>query len=160
MQEEQWRDVPGYEGLYQVSNQGRVKSAQRRGAYRRFLKLSVHDTYGYLGVNLHKDGKLKWWYINRLVWFAFCGPIPDKHDVHHKDQDNKNNCLDNFELVPSGFHRQRHKMGELNPNAKLTDAQTLEIQQRVLAGEQRTKVAQEYMVSRATITRVCSGLAA
>lgn len=102
---EEWRDVIGYEGLYQVSNYGLVKSLYD-GRHKKFRELIMRpgmDTKGYLFVTLYKDDKPKPLRINRLVAMAFI-PIPEhlKHipieelDVEHIDANRGNNRLDNL----------------------------------------------------------------
>ena len=86
--EEYWKDIPGYEGLYQVSNYCRVKNIKRK----RILKACpfAHD---YLGVGLHKNGEVHNHLIHRLGMFAFV-PNPDNlPQVNHKDEDRTNNFI-------------------------------------------------------------------
>lgn len=81
-----WKDIEGYEGLYQVSDQGRVKSLQY--GKERILKPGL-SKYGYLSVTLYKDGNKKIYRVNRLVALAF---IPND-DPEHKTQCNHINEL-------------------------------------------------------------------
>lgn len=98
---EVWKDVKGYEGLYQVSNLGRVKSLARilndgRKWKEKVLKLGK-DKDGYLQVHLYKNGKPKMFKIYRLVAEAFI-PNPDSLPcVNHKDEDKTNNTVENLE---------------------------------------------------------------
>ena len=79
--EELWRDVPGYEKIYQVSTHGNVRSMDRQIMHRghlcnkggKTLKLST-DSYGYQVVGLSRNGKAKMHKVHRLVLLAFCGP--------------------------------------------------------------------------------------
>lgn len=108
--QELWQPVKGYEGLYEVSDHGRVKSLERwispgRG-YRlnpeRIMKPS--DIRGYLCVCT--SGKLQ--KIHRLVMLAFCGPEPEWSTmVNHIDKDTRNNRLGNLEWSNNG-HNKRH----------------------------------------------------
>ena len=102
---ETWRDIEGYEGLYQISNKGRVKSTERikwsgnvyYKAPERILKACKRVSNGYLFVNLYKDGKRKPCTIHRLVAEAFL-PNPDNlPQVNHKDENKENNCISNLE---------------------------------------------------------------
>ena len=87
--EEIWRDVVGYEGLYQVSNKGNVKSLNwKNRGYERNLYLKPHNK-GYLQVELAKDGKKKCFVVHRLVAIAFI-PNPHKHpQVNHIDENKR-----------------------------------------------------------------------
>jgi DNA-binding MarR family transcriptional regulator len=96
---ERWKDVVGYEGIYQVSNKGRVKRiAGGAGAViGRILKLSNHRT-GYLYVDLHRDGIRKSAKVHRLVANAFFGPPPSPdHEVNHRNGNKCDNRTVNLE---------------------------------------------------------------
>lgn len=89
--EEIWKDIKGYEGLYQVSNFGRVRSLN----YRRTGKVEVLSTgevgRGYLHVKLCKNGKWKPFLVHRLVAEAFIPNLLNYSDVNHIDEDKHNN---------------------------------------------------------------------
>lgn len=92
-----WRDIEGYENLYQISNLGRVKSlGNDKTRKEKILKVCRH-TFGYLLVGLFKDGNQKSYYIHRLVACAFL-PNPDNlSEINHKDEDKTNNRVENLE---------------------------------------------------------------
>ncbi|WAX14850.1 DNA endonuclease [Enterococcus phage EF36P1] len=92
--EEVWKDVAGYEGLYQVSNLGRVK----RATTGKVLK-GYKNTTEYLGVNLCKNGKHKTHKIHRLVAQAFIPNPENKPQVNHIDEDKTNNMASNLEWM-------------------------------------------------------------
>lgn len=99
MQEEVWKDIKNYEGLYQISTYGRVKSFPRKGALRKekVLKPYKDGKNYYFVVGLHKDGKKQYKLIHRLVADAF---IPNPNNlpiVNHKDENKENNNVDNLE---------------------------------------------------------------
>ena len=105
MKNEEWRDVAGYEGLYQVSSEGRVKSLERkvkhwRGGERiqkeRILKPVVVGS-GYLRVGLSVDGKLKMLRVHRLVCEAFHENPENKPEVNHINEDKTDNRAVNLE---------------------------------------------------------------
>ena len=91
MTNEVWKPVVGYEGLYEISNLGRVKSLIR-GIIR---KQRLNKGYMYIG--LHKDGVEKMCKVHRLVAEAFIPNPKNKSDVNHKDQVKTNNKLENLE---------------------------------------------------------------
>lgn len=92
MEEEIWRDIPGYEGLYQVSNFGNVKRIFKK--HERLLK--PYDVKGYLYVYLCTDNTRKFKTIHSLVLESFIGPRPYNMDVCHCDGNKQNNHLDNL----------------------------------------------------------------
>lgn len=98
--EEIWKDVEGYEGLYQISNLGRLRSLDKCDRFGRFFSgciIKCHSSRGYINCCLHKDGKLKRTCIHRLVAQAFI-PNPNNYPVvNHKDRNPSNNCVENLE---------------------------------------------------------------
>ena len=102
--EEIWRDIKGYEGKYQISNTGNVKSLERtvwNGRGYRIVPEKILEGYdngeGYLYVTLWKDGKDKKYRINRLVAQAFLENPNSLPEVNHKDEDKTNNRVENLE---------------------------------------------------------------
>ena len=92
-----WKDIEGYEGLYQVSNLGRVRSLNyKRTGKVQNMKLGTYPN-GYKMVDLKKNNKRKAHLVHRLVAKAFI-PNPDQLcEVNHKDEDKANNAVDNLE---------------------------------------------------------------
>lgn len=104
--DEAWRDIEGYEGSYQISNTGNVKSLCRCVTYKsgrrimlreRILKPSERSGYYY--VNLNKDGSAKSVFIHRLVALHFLERPRDKDCVNHKDCNTRHNSSENLEWV-------------------------------------------------------------
>jgi len=99
-----FKDIPSYKGLYQVSNLGRVKALSRTKTYPRFEAISKErilrpssNSKGYQQVLLYKDGISRGFKVHRLVLEAFV-PNPDNLPlVNHKDENVKNNSVDNLE---------------------------------------------------------------
>lgn len=103
--QEIWKDIKEYEGLYQVSNIGNVKSLNyHQTGKERILRLGVNRG-GYLIVQLCKNGKRKPLRVHRLVLMTF-NPINnmDKLEVNHKDENKKNNNLDNLEWCSRSYN--------------------------------------------------------
>ena len=93
MKKEYWKPVVGYEGLYEVSNWGRVKSL--KFGKERILKQSIR--HGYYIVCLSKNGIVKSYYVHRLVAEVFL-PNPNNYkEVNHKDENKTNNVVTNLE---------------------------------------------------------------
>ena len=97
MMEEIWKDVVGYEGLYEVSNLGRVR---RDGKILKPTKIKN----GYLYVGLHKNGIQKTVRVHRLVASAFIPNPQNLPCVNHKDEDKTNNAVDNLEWCTSQYN--------------------------------------------------------
>ena len=104
MVDEAWKPISGWEGLYEISNCGRVKSLARmtstgnRSVSERVLKHNVMK--GYHCVTLQYDGRVKVYRVHRLVMDAFGGKQPsEEYQVNHIDGDKSNNSIDNLEWV-------------------------------------------------------------
>jgi len=93
-----WKDIKDTDGLYQVSNLGRVKSL--RNSKEKIMKLSPNSK-NYLGVNVTKNGKNSPVRVHKLVAMAFLGHVPCGYDevVDHIDNNRQNNRLDNLQLT-------------------------------------------------------------
>ena len=101
MTNEIWKPIPNYEG-YMVSNLGNVKSVDRLSSNGRHLKgkpLRQVMIGGYLYVRLCKNGKMKNFFVHRLVMLAFVGKCSKGMEVNHIDENKENNCLSNLEYI-------------------------------------------------------------
>lgn len=103
LEKEIWKDIKGFEGLYQASNLGRIKSLERidalgRRVKERILKPSISHR-GYFIVVLCKNSKLKAYRVHRLVWSAFNGQIPENMQVNHINEVKADNRLSNLNLM-------------------------------------------------------------
>ena len=89
--------------MYQVSNLGRVKSLSRRDRLNRVIQEKILkpgiNRYGYLYINLYKEGKGRNYYVHRLVAKVFIPNPEDKPEVNHKDENKTNNKVENLEWV-------------------------------------------------------------
>ena len=102
---EEWRDVPEYEDIYQVSNYGRV-----RRIYNGKVKVMTqrHRGKGYLGVTLLKNGTKKDFYVHRLVAETFIPNQDNLPQVNHKNLNKEDNSVENLEWV-TAVDNMRHR---------------------------------------------------
>ena len=123
---EEWRDIAGYEGLYQVSNLGRIRSLDRYVPHKTFgtkfckgVVMATHQTNaGYLAVNLSKENKYTTIDVHRIVAQSFINNPDELPEVNHKDENKHNNAADNLEWCDNYYNaiygtkleRQREKM--------------------------------------------------
>lgn len=128
---EEWRPIPGYEGLYEVSDQGRVKSVERRVPFvnrwgqeitRRvpecIREVSVHPNGGHLYLTLH-NRKRRQHFVHNLVLLAFVGPRPDdKPETRHLDGDPTNNRLENLRYGTSKENADDQRAHGTHRNAR------------------------------------------
>lgn len=110
---EEWRDIPGYEGLYQVSSLGRIKTTAHWQTYvnggKHFYKERIRvpgvGPTGYLSISLGSKGREAG--VHRFVAEAFIPKVLGKNDVNHIDGDKSNNRVENLEWVDRG-ENMRH----------------------------------------------------
>lgn len=107
--EEIWKDIENYEGLYQVSNYGRIKSLEREGTKRRKINECIlspaKNSCGYKTVVLHKDSIRKTYTVHRLVALAFI-PNPDNlPQINHLNEDKENNHVENLEWCTNQYNQ-------------------------------------------------------
>jgi len=117
--QEIWKDIPEYEGYYQVSNLGRVKSLQRFGVRADRIKKPVIAGKGYLRTKLSINGKYKNILIHQLVAMAFLGHKPNgwKIVIDHIDFDKTNNNVNNLRIVS---HYENNNKKHLPSSSKYT----------------------------------------
>ena len=94
---EQWKDVSGFEGLYQVSNTGKIKRLFKNGKER--LLIGKKDRDGYVTVILSRNQNKKHCMLHRLIAEAFVPNTESKPQINHKDRNKQNNNVDNLEWV-------------------------------------------------------------
>lgn len=123
-----WIFIPGYEGIYMVSDRGQIKSFKRRKT--QVLKPCL-DTHGYPHISLYKNKQRKRFLIHRLVLAAFCGNRFYGAECRHLDGNPQNNTLDNLQwgthsenMIDRNRHGTMRSMrGSKNNNAKLNECQ-------------------------------------
>lgn len=126
MEKEEWKDVAGYEGKYQVSNLGNVKGVERYVRHRYGIRVVkekilslVKDKNGYLIATLSKNDNEKKCKVHRLVAQAFI-PNPDNlPQVNHKDEDKTNNRVDNLEWCSGDYNSNYGTRNERAAKSKI-----------------------------------------
>lgn len=105
---ELFKTIPGYEGKYEVSNYGRVKSLNYNMTGKEQYRKVQTNRLGYQYISLWKDGKQNMRTVHSLVWEAFNGPVPEGYEINHMDENPSNNRLDNLNLLT---HKQNMNWG-------------------------------------------------
>lgn len=174
-----WLPVVDYEGLYEVSDLGRVRSVDhvvtsgnRWGPFQKFYpgrirkqRIGAHD---YLQIWLSRNGKLKLWYVHRLVGEAFLGPLPPGLETRHGPGGKLDNRLANLcygtrlqnagDKVRDGTNVNPGALkGERHHAAKLTEVIVAECRERFANGETQTTLAREFGVTQAAMHAVVRG---
>ena len=157
--EEEWRDVPKYVGLYQVSNLGRIKSFHNRG--KPFPPL-WKNTKGYPCIQLCNHGGRKTVRVHTLVATMFIENPSNYPQVNHIDCNKENNNATNLEWCNNSqnlLHAFKNNLishvGENHPYTKLTNIQVLEIYELLNEGKLNyPEIAKIYSVSRDIINNI------
>jgi hypothetical protein len=168
---EKWRDVIGYEGFYQVSNTGKIRSCDRPVKQRnnsiqikrgRVLSPALNKS-GYVICALSKDNKLSSYPVHRLVamaWLRF--PPPGMYEINHIDGNKQNNDVYNLEwsnrhnnlLHAIKLGLMKYNRGENHHNSKFLNSEMQSIMEQRLAGATLVSLGKKYNVFPSTIARI------
>lgn len=149
----EWRDIPGYEGLYQVSNTGLIKGmVSSRGHASGRITQGAGRRYAQVFLTRNSQGQHH--YVQRLVMLAFVGERPEGMQVNHINGNGFDNRLENLEYVtPSQNVRHRFDvLGQKNPrgeevrSSKLTEEKVREIRRLYAQGKPTNELAPMYGV--------------
>ena len=143
-----FKDVKGYEGYYEISNLGRVRSTSYKG--KKILKPAVTKN-GYLNVIFCINQKKEHKFVHRLVAEAFIPNINNYSTVNHKDEDKLNNCVENLEWL-SVEDNNRYSNSKM-----LTKEKVLQIPSLIDQGYTQLEIAKYFNVSRRAIQSILRG---
>lgn len=168
--QEIWVDIRNYEGCYQISNKGRVKSLEREVLHdgitytqpERILTHWCGTTSLYDCVRLYKNGVGTKFSVHRLVAEYFLDDWDSELEVNHLDGNRYNNVAENLEMCTHRRNMEhaiandlKNDYGEKSSNAKLTNAQAEEIRRKYYAGGvTQEELASQYRVCRQTISSI------
>ena len=164
-----WRDVIGWEGLYEVSSLGNVRSKTRLGTtnlgvreYGGFnVKALEKKSTGYLCVNLTSRGRRSQESVHRLVLQAFVGLPSSTYEACHNDGDRKNNRVENLRWDSrKNNHADKKKhgtwqVGSNNGSAKINESQALEIKH---SKSSVSVTAKKYGIGESQVVRIRNGI--
>ena len=165
---ELWKDIEGFEGIYQISNKGRVKSLARQcgTCYKKeFIRKLSFTKDGYVKIRLIGNGKDITTRVHRLVAKAFIPNPLNKETVNHIDGNKHNNCVENLEWMDrkEQLHHaykndlRKAKTGALNVQAKLDSEQVEHIRSIYKKGDKKygsVSLGKIYNVSHRTILNI------
>lgn len=155
--------IKGYEGLYEISNLGRIKSLCKKGSKKELiLKQQCLDlSTGYLGVQLYKNNKILTKRLHRLLAENFIENPNYYKVVNHKDGNKQNNSLNNLEWTTYSLNTlhsyklglQKIKKGEELKNCKITENQLKEINFLFKKGFSNKDISKKYNIDSSTVSR-------
>lgn len=165
---ETWKPVPGYEGYYEVSDAGHVRSLTRETGYRnrvyagRLLDPGINHS-GYPTVTLCVRGQKEHWFVHELVLTTFVGAKPAGLITRHKDGTRTNNRLANLawgtyaENSADARQHGTHEVGSMRKQAKLTESAVAEMRKEAAAGKPVKDIAKKWGVAFRTAAHAISG---
>ena len=164
--DEIWKPVKDYEGVYEVSNHGRIRRLTTVKGYKAgsFLSGGTHKR-GYVQICLCRNGTKKLILLHQIVADAFLGQCPIGYTVDHVDNDKRNNKVSNLEYVtrPENTLRQhrngraKYVRGEKNGLAKLKSSDIPKIRRLLSQHIPRKRIADEFGVTSGTISAIARG---
>lgn len=158
---ESWLPVVGYEGLYQVSNRGRVRSLHPRHARPKMMRTRLGED-GYRRLSLCRDGTKRTALLHCVVAEAFLGPRPDGLEVGHKDGVGANCAAANLAYVTSSenkhqtFRHGRKPIGSAHHGAILDEERVLRIKIALLENRP-ARVARDFRINISTLYSIIRG---
>lgn len=99
-----WKDIKNYEGLYQISNLGKIKTLGNNKTKKEKIKSTRNDKKGYEKVDLCKNGQIRTFFVHRLVAQAFISNVKNLKEINHKDENPKNNVVTNLEWCDRSYN--------------------------------------------------------
>ena len=165
-----WKSIPGYEGSYEVSSLGEVRSLTRRvrinGGTRETKGVLLRHKIikgGYHCVALCRDSRRITRTVHSLVMEAFVGPRPSGYQVAHEDDCGAHNSLGNLAYKTVGdnhldkIKRGRTARGSTINTSKLVESQVVSMREERMAGAGVVELAEKYGVSTVAVSKICLG---
>lgn len=163
MKVERWVPISGYEGRYEISDFGRVRSLPSSRTKGTILVFGKHRLgYRFVFLSPGHDRDRKNYYVHRLVFSNFMGSIPDGLEINHKNGDKADNTLDNLETCTRSGNMKHaaetmgRNRGEQSGRAKITTDQAIQI--KALAGSMRVRdIAAKFDIAACTVSNIIAG---
>lgn len=157
-----FKEIPGWEGLYIVSTDGKVASLQHRFGKRNSPRLCrpVLSNNGYYRVRLSRNNKITFLSIHRAVAMAFIGGIPHGMCVRHLDGNKKHNNLNNLAIGTALENSndevvaKRHPHGATHPRSKLSDKDVLRIRKYHSDGIPQIMIAKMFRIDQTHVSKI------
>ena len=153
---EEWKDIVGYEGFYQISNRGKVRSIDRIVSGRNYkgTELKPLESYGYYAVQLRKKVTKGCFFIHRLVASHFLDVKEGFDFVNHKDENKQNNLYSNLEWCTRSENSIHSNKGAGFLTRKFSIEEILKIRSKYKSGESVYKISKDLKENTGTISNI------
>ena len=157
-QNERWKDIPKYEGLYQASDLGNIRSIK----FGKVITMKLNLSWGYFKVNLYQHGKVACIRVHRLVAITFHENQQGKPQVNHINGIKTDNRAENLEWCTRSENQkhafknelQKSLVGVKNPMSKLNDLQVRQIMLLRRSGLSLASISKKYNISFQHVSRI------
>lgn len=150
--EEIWKPIKGYEGVYAISNHGRIYSYPREGTKGGFT--FGNNVGNYLGFTINKKTK----YVHILVYETFVGTIPKGYQINHKDENKHNNCVWNLETITPSQNVNYGKRNEKDAEHKIKPIEQYTVNGEFVYEYKGSRDAERKTgISQSNICKCCKG---
>ena len=153
-----WKNIPNYEGLYQISDTTLVKRLVGKNCLKERIIKPHKNKDGYLYISLQKNGKKKTFPVHRLMLESFIGPCPEGKEGCHNDGNKENNLIYNirWDTHSKNMHDSiKHKTFISNLKTKLNKEIVIEIRKLWKEGKlTKRQIAKQFNVHRGTVGRI------
>jgi hypothetical protein len=168
-----WKDIQNYEGSYQVSNLGRIKSLERGdicpngGKFiRKERIMKLRESNGYRRIQLLRNGKYKVYQVHRVVAIAFISNPDNKPFINHINFIRDDNSVENLEwcthqeniLHNVRNNRVKYNIAEFHPNSSITREQATEVKKLIIKGVKPTPISKQTGINVGIIYNIKAGL--
>jgi hypothetical protein len=163
--DEQWKPIPGYEGIYSISSIGRTRvDIGGRGRMAGMILKPRYTTDGYIKYMLRKDGKSRAFLSHRLVYAAFVRPLGCDEEIDHINGIKDDNAIGNLEPVSKLVNMQRSfargrnmARGSRVSTSKLTEELVGAIKNRYRSGAIQARICEEFGLPKSQVSKIILG---
>ena len=151
---EEWKDIQGYEGLYQISNYGRVKSLNYKRSNKEKIMDGGTNKNGYRNIILSKNKKKETFYIHKLVAQHFISNPDNLSEINHIDENKSNNNVDNLEWCT---HKYNSNYGTRNTRMSKSKGKKIRCITTNEIFESSVEASEIYNIDQSSIIKCCRG---
>lgn len=163
--DEIWKDIPGYEEYYQISNHGRIKSLNRISCQNHIIEEKIRkatlDQDGYYKIILTVNGNVRSFFVHRIVATVFIPNVDNLPQINHKNCIKIDNRVENLEWTTSSenilhaFHMGvKNQKGEKNNSSKFRDVDIMGMKEMYNKNKNKEEIIKKFNISKSYLTRI------